>query len=92
MNFSALYGNTPALLSHFSTYGLFVVLFPLVALAFLKTFLSLRSNTGQRKSSQWILSGEYDENGLPRLARVHAASEAARYRAALAEWKARSRR
>lgn len=85
------FSNTTALLAHLPRTGMLLILTPLLFLVFMRLYLALRTGSTKKTPAQWIASGEYDENGLPRLARVHAASDAARFRAAMAEARQRRR-
>jgi hypothetical protein len=82
MNFDS-FSNTTALFAHLPHVGMFIFLTPLLFLVFMRLLLALRTGSAKKTPAQWIASGEYDENGLPRLARAHAASDAARFRAAM---------
>lgn len=92
MNLVAMTSDTPALLAHLPKYGLLLVLIPLLFVVLMKLFLALRTGSARRAPAQWIVSGEYDEDGLPTLARARSASDAARFHAAMATYKPRNGR
>ncbi|HWT66427.1 MAG TPA: hypothetical protein VN151_09955 [Terracidiphilus sp.] len=91
MNFDTFTLNCTATLAQLPTKGLFLFLAPLLFLVAMKLYLSMRTGSAKKTPTQWINSGEYDENGLPMLARAHSASDAARYRAAMAAYQPRKR-
>jgi len=72
-----------ALFAHLQTYGLLLVLVPLFSLAAIKVFLTLRTRSGRKPPTEWAFTGEYDENGLPKLTRASAVPPDARMRPAL---------
>ncbi len=84
MNFDSFSSTTAALFAHLPRYGMLLFLAPLLFLVFMRLFVALRTGSDKKAPTQWIVSGEYDENGLPRLARAQAASDAARFRSAMA--------
>lgn len=92
MNFETFNSDAPSLLAHLPKFGLLLVLTPLLFIVFMKFYLTLRTGSGKKTPARWIASGDLDENGLPMLARAHEASEAARFRAAMAAANPRRRR
>jgi hypothetical protein len=84
--------NVSALLAHLPKSGLLLLLSPLLCLIAIKIWQSMRTGASKKAPAHWILSGEYDEQGLPLLARETAASPEARYRAAMAAHRARQSR
>lgn len=89
MNFDAFTLNCTAMLAQLPSKGLFLFLTPLLFLVGIKLYISMRTGSTKKTPTQWITSGEYDENGLPLLARANSANDAARYRAAMAAYKPR---
>lgn len=83
MNFDFSSGTGPALLAHLPMYGLTLVLFPLLSLVAIKLWLAMRTGSGKKTPTQWVVTGEHDDDGLPRLARATAVSAEARLRAAI---------
>jgi hypothetical protein len=76
---------------HLPSYGLLLLAIPLVGLLAIK-FGGLSGAGTQKKAQAWIPSGEFDENGLPLMARERNASHEARMRAAMAAYQPRTRR
>lgn len=91
MNFDSLNTSCAAMLANLPNKGLILFLAPLLFLIAMKLFLSMRTGSAKKTPTQWINSGEYDENGLPLLARAQSASDAARYRATMAAYQSRKR-
>ena len=91
MNFDAFTLNCTAMLAQSPSKSLFLFLAPLLFLIAIKLYLSMRTGSAKKTPTQWINSGELDENGLPLLARANSASDAARYRAAMAAYQPRKR-
>lgn len=91
MNFDAFTLNCTATLAQLPSKGLFLFLAPLLFLVVVKLYTSSRTGSTKKTPTQWINSGELDENGLPLMARASSASDAARYRAAMAAYQPRKR-
>ncbi|MDR3740433.1 MAG: hypothetical protein P4L40_15575 [Terracidiphilus sp.] len=91
MNFDSLSLNCAAMLADLPNKGLLLFLAPLLFLIAMKLFVAMRTGSTKKTPTQWITSGEYDENGLPLLARQQNANDAARYRAAMAVYQLRKR-
>lgn len=83
MNFDLSGTNVSAMLAHLPMYGLTLILFPLLSLVVIKMFLAMRTGSGKKTPTQWVITGERDEDGLPKLARATAVSQEARLRAAI---------
>jgi hypothetical protein len=91
MNFDSLGLNCASVLADLPNKGLLIFLTPLLFLIAMKLFVSMRTGPAKKAPTQWITSGELDENGLPLLARQQNADDAARYRAAMAAYQPRKR-
>lgn len=91
MNFDSLSLNCAAVLADLPNKGLLIFLAPLLFLIAVKLFVSMRTGSEKKTPTQWITSGEYDENGLPLLSRPQNANDAARYRAVMATYQPRKR-
>jgi len=83
MNIDLSGTNVSALLAHLPMYGLTLVLFPLLSLVVIKLFLALRTGSAEKTPTQWVITDERDDDGLPKLARATAVSQETRLRAAI---------
>jgi hypothetical protein len=92
MNFDLSGSNGSALLAHLPMHGLTLLLFPLLSLVAIKLWLAMRTGSGKKTPTQWVLTGDHDDNGLPQLARATSVSPEARLRAEIAAYKSRNTR
>ncbi|HVZ83198.1 MAG TPA: hypothetical protein VG893_05940 [Terracidiphilus sp.] len=76
---------------HIPSYALLLLAIPLVGLVIVKFGSSAKSGSA-KKAQTWIPTGEYDDDGLPIMAREKDASHEARMRVAMASYQSRTRR
>ncbi len=86
-----LTGNWTVTLIHIPSYRFFLLALPLLGLVAIK-FGGLKQSGSHHKAQSWIPTGEYDENGLPRMSRENSAPHEARMRAAMAAYETKNRR
>lgn len=90
MNQALLTGDWAAMI-HIPPYGFLLLALPLIGLLALKLGGAKRPDT-RRKGEAWIPTGQYDEDGLPLMARENSAPVDARMRAAMAAYDSKGRR